>query len=98
LMPGERTETATPRHLAQLRSKGQMARSNEFNTAIGILAATVTLRFIGPGVVNELQQLVQSTLLHPDTFVADPENVRFMATDIGITIVLMITLMLLAIM
>lgn len=49
-MDPSKTEQATPRKRSELRNKGQVARSQEFNTAVLFILAIVFLRFYLPGV------------------------------------------------
>lgn len=51
---GEKTEPATPRKRKQAREKGQVARSNDLNTAVLLLAASLTIFFLGGHLVTEL--------------------------------------------
>jgi flagellar biosynthesis protein FlhB len=50
---GEKTEKATPKKLQDLRKKGQVARSQEMSTAIGLIVAVVML----PGAVRRLSEV-----------------------------------------
>ena len=49
-MDPSKTEQATPRRRSELRNKGQVAKSQEFNTAVMFLLAVVFMRFYIPGV------------------------------------------------
>lgn len=44
---GERTERATPRRREESRKRGQVARSREINTGLGLLATFALLSFLG---------------------------------------------------
>ncbi len=50
-----KTEKATPRRRSELRGKGQVARSQEFNTAVLFILAIVFLRFYLPGVFSYVE-------------------------------------------
>ncbi|MES2202584.1 MAG: flagellar biosynthesis protein FlhB [candidate division FCPU426 bacterium] len=52
-----KTETATPRRREEARKKGQVARSTELNTALGILGALVVLQLCGPFMFAELTKV-----------------------------------------
>ena len=52
-----KTETATPRRREEARKRGQVAKSNELNTALGILGSLMVLHFAG----SHLFQQVAST-------------------------------------
>jgi flagellar biosynthetic protein FlhB len=53
---------ATPRKKQEARQKGQVARSMEINSAIILLGALVTLRFVGPDMFNGLAQIMVAIL------------------------------------
>ena len=59
---GERTEAATPRKLQTLREEGQVSKSVELNSAIGLLVGLFALRAFGGDGVNQLLGLVQDQL------------------------------------
>ena len=44
---GEKTEKATPKKRQDSRKKGQVAKSQDVNTAIGLLAVFLFLSFAG---------------------------------------------------
>ncbi|MEG6585897.1 flagellar biosynthesis protein FlhB [Dendrosporobacter sp. 1207_IL3150] len=54
LFSGEKTEDATPKRKADARKKGQVAKSVEVNSAIGIMAAFLALKVIGSFIYDEL--------------------------------------------
>ena len=97
-MPGDRTEAPTPRHLQQLRNRGQLAKSSELNTAIAILTAAAALRMVGPGFIDQAQELLRTTLLHPGSFASDTDSVRFLGTELALRVIIMVGPLLLAIM
>lgn len=67
---GDRTEKATPKRRADARRKGQVARSQEVNTAV-VLAATVgVLVLAGPRILHGLEQTVREGLIRA----GDPDN------------------------
>src|SRR3984893_11954611 len=52
---GERTEKATPKKRQETRQKGQVIRSQELNSAIGLFLAMLTLKIVGsllPGCIS----------------------------------------------
>ncbi|MBI4214332.1 MAG: flagellar biosynthesis protein FlhB [Chloroflexi bacterium] len=79
---GERTEAPTPRWLQQIRHRGDVARSTEVTTAVGLLAAALTLRVVGPTIVDGLEEILKTALLHPNAFSTDPDAVRFLSIDL----------------
>ncbi len=56
-MAGERTEPVTPRRREQARERGQVAKSQEINVAIGLFVGFMALRLLGPGIVSGLGEL-----------------------------------------
>src|SRR3979409_2135877 len=53
-MPGEKTEKATPKRREEARKKGQVARSQDLNGAVIMLAGLVTLGITGPSTAQRL--------------------------------------------
>lgn len=54
-MDPSKTEAATPRRRSELRSKGQVARSQEFNTAVLFMLALIFMRVYLPAVGHFVQ-------------------------------------------
>jgi len=55
---GERTESATPRRLQQLRADGRAPRSPELGSAIGLLAGCIILQTTAASAAGRLQGLI----------------------------------------
>ena len=53
----EKTEEATPKRREEARQKGQVARSNEVNSAFIILASFMTLRVAAPYMYEQITAL-----------------------------------------
>jgi flagellar biosynthetic protein FlhB len=53
-MPGDKTEKATPKRREEARKKGQVARSQDLNGAVIMLAGLVTLGITGPSTAQRL--------------------------------------------
>jgi flagellar biosynthesis protein FlhB len=70
-MPGERTEKPTPKRRNEARKKGQVARSNDLNGSIVMMAALLALGSFGPKLANQLQ----ATMYHGLTLTATPDVV-----------------------
>ncbi len=64
-MSSERTEGATPRRLAEIRRRGQVARSAELNTAVTLLVGVVALQSLGGQAVASLQGFMRATFERP---------------------------------
>lgn len=60
---GERTERATPRRRQEARRDGQVARSAELTGAIALLAALLALVAFGPGMLQNLGDLMRAGLV-----------------------------------
>lgn len=59
---GERTETPTPRRRTESREKGQIAKSQDLNAAVTLLAGLIFLRLAGGWIWRSLQTLVRDFL------------------------------------
>ena len=55
-MAENKTEKATPKKRAEARKKGQVARSQDVNGAVVLMAALIALSAFGPGVVRRMQE------------------------------------------
>lgn len=55
---GEKTEKATPKKKQDSRKKGQVAKSQDVNTAINLLAVFLLLLFIGPYMFEKISSLL----------------------------------------
>lgn len=60
----EKTERATPRRREQARDKGQVAKSQELNSALMVLGGITTLYFFGPFVSSHLMSLMRVSMGH----------------------------------
>jgi flagellar biosynthetic protein FlhB len=58
----DKTEEATPRRKSEARKKGQVAKSNELNSVVALLALLVILNYFGGWFYNELLIYVQNNL------------------------------------
>src|SRR4051812_9565705 len=68
---GEKTEKPTPKRLQEARKKGQVARSNDLNGAVVMLAGLITLGAAGPGMLAHVRNAMTSSLAQT----ADPSVV-----------------------
>ena len=59
----ERTEKPTPRHLARLRRRGQVPKSAELSSAIGLMVGIYLLRSRGAEIIRALEQLMRDMFL-----------------------------------
>lgn len=59
LFGGEKTEEATPKRREEARQKGQVARSNEVNSAFIILASFMTLKVAAPYMYEQMSAMMR---------------------------------------
>lgn len=59
LFAGEKTEEATPKRKSEARQKGQVAKSNEFNSAFILLLAFFSLKVLAPAMYDESLKLME---------------------------------------
>ncbi len=59
---GDRTEKATPRKRDESRKRGQVARSREINTGLGLLATFAMLAFMGGWMLTGMARLMAGSL------------------------------------
>lgn len=68
----ERTEQATPKRLREAKEKGQVARSRELNTMIGLLAAAGGLSIFKDYMGDKLSEVMRQGLTHTRAELLDP--------------------------
>ncbi len=66
-MSSQRTEDATPHRLREARKKGQLAKSQEVNSAAGFVAVIGYLLLMGPEIARQLNDLFRLVLRHVAT-------------------------------
>ncbi len=86
-MAGDKTEAPTPKRLEDARKKGQVAKSQDLNSAIVLSGATGAMVFLGGGVFNQLHTRFTTDYQHLMLQMADPMTV----TGIGALIQDLIT-------
>jgi flagellar biosynthesis protein FlhB len=59
---GDKTEKATPKRLGEARKKGQVAKSQDLNSAIVLLASLAVLTAYGPHLVGQLKGSMSASL------------------------------------
>jgi flagellar biosynthesis protein FlhB len=70
-MPGERTEKPTPKRRDQAKKKGQVARSNDMNGAVVMMASLIALGSFGPKLTANLE----ASMYHGLSLISTPEVV-----------------------
>jgi flagellar biosynthetic protein FlhB len=72
----DKTEQATPKRQSEARAKGQVARSHDLNSIVGLLAAFAVLAIDGPHIVTQLEAVLTRGLAQSgDTQLATSEGV-----------------------
>lgn len=72
----EKTEAPTQRRRREAREKGNVARSPEVNTAIGLLTAFTVLKSVGPGLSERVASVAASLLSGRGMALDTPEALR----------------------
>ena len=72
----EKTEEASQRRIEKSREKGDVAKSRELPSAIGLLLGLLTLKFFGSFIVNGMQDIARSTLTQLNDISIDPLTVQ----------------------
>ena len=64
---GDKTEKATPKRRTDARKEGQVARSQDANGAVVLLASLMVLSAMAPAMVQSLKQMMTTTLMAIET-------------------------------
>jgi len=83
---GEKTEPATPRRREEVRKKGQVAKSTDLNSAIVLLAATLSLYFLAPPLVRMLIDVTRSYFYEAPAAEIDADSMQALAMRIGLQV------------
>jgi flagellar biosynthetic protein FlhB len=74
-MAGDRTEKATPKRQSEARAKGQVARSQDLSSMVGLLAGFAVLAIDGPHILSQLEAIFSRGLAQSgDTRLATSEG------------------------
>lgn len=87
---GEKTEKATPKKRQEARKKGQVAKSNEINTAIVLLFAFLILKFFGAYMARGVIDLFIYSLSELMLWTPTVESIQLLSTELMFRIVLII--------
>jgi len=79
---GDKTEQPTERKRTETREKGNVARSQDLNTAGLLLAGAAAMQFLGPGVVDTLQGILRQFLTTDAYRDLDAASVTKIAWDV----------------
>lgn len=66
-MAGEKTEKATPKKRQESRDKGQVAKSQDLNSAVVTITGLFVVALTGPQMVEMMGELLRQTLMHVQT-------------------------------
>ncbi|UCD17099.1 MAG: flagellar biosynthesis protein FlhB [Candidatus Zixiibacteriota bacterium] len=79
----ERTEKATPRRRQKAREEGRVARSQELNSAVMLCLGALTLYFVGPLLVDQLQRFMVFSFSEAPNMMVTPDSlVAFFSSKI----------------
>jgi len=73
-MADERTEKATPKRLNEARNKGQIPKSQDFDSAIMLSIGLYLLYLFSPSIMQKLKQITVATLTNLDPALITREN------------------------
>jgi flagellar biosynthetic protein FlhB len=57
-MANDKTEKATPKRKSEARGKGQVAKSQDVNSAVGLMAAFAAIAITGPHMLKQLEEVL----------------------------------------
>lgn len=95
---GEKTESATPRRREEVRQKGQVARSTEISAVSGLLVGLLFIRSFGPGMCDQLSELMRYSFTHLATRDFTAATVHARGISMSLTVLTMIGPLLLGLM
>lgn len=78
LFSQEKTEEATPRKRQEARKKGQVAKSPEIASALVMLVAFLSLKFLGPFIYEQLMEFMRSSLVTIAVKDLTVENIHYL--------------------
>jgi len=85
---GERTEPATPRRREELRRKGQIAKSGDLTSTAILIAALLSLMYLGPIMFDRLFTIVRVYLTNAGQVSLVPVNFVALATTVSVQMAL----------
>ena len=84
----EKTEKATPKKRQESRKKGQVARSNEINTALVLLFSFLMLKFFGAYMGNSILELFEKGFSEYILWEVNVDSLGVIGTDLLLSILL----------
>jgi flagellar biosynthetic protein FlhB len=79
---GEKTEKATPKKRQDSKKKGQVAKSQDVNTSVNLIAVLSVLLLMGPYMYNHLLGLMKEYLQHFTLTGFSEENIQIIMIDV----------------
>ena len=80
----DRTEAPSPRRRQEARERGDIARSPEVNSAVGLLMAFMLLKSLGPAISGRLVEGVESLLANGTQGLDSPEMLRSLLLSVAL--------------
>lgn len=77
----QKTEDPTPKKLEEARRKGQVAISREINNWVMILAGTVVVLALGPGMMQDIALLLRTYFAQVHTLPEAPGGLQFLVVE-----------------
>ncbi|NPV06687.1 MAG: flagellar biosynthesis protein FlhB [Anaerolineae bacterium] len=84
----DRTEAPTPRRRQEARERGEIARSQELSSAVGMTAAFTILRSVGPATCGQLSEMAAKLVSGGHAGFESPEGFRALLLSAGAPIAL----------
>ncbi len=82
---GEKTEKATPRRVEEARKKGQVYKSSDLNSAVILLAGSVTIFMTLPYMIDTLKSFTQLCLMDRTMYEFSNEYLHTLVIEVIIT-------------
>ncbi len=82
---GEKTERATPRRVEEARKKGQVYKSSDLNSAVILLAGSVTIFITLPYMIDTLKSFTELCLLDRSLYEFSSEYLHALVIEVIIT-------------
>lgn len=82
---GEKTEAPTPKRKEDVKKKGQVPRSHELNSVLGLLAAVIILRSAGGNIFSQITNLMGSNFRSLTTTDWTASSITTYGTNLGLT-------------
>lgn len=78
---GEKTVPASPHKKQRAREDGNVAKSQDLNSAVALLVALIALRFVGPQMFHELLETGRRFFGEGYAMLPDEDSIRYLAIE-----------------